>query len=594
MSSVDQSSRAHKRTLQAKKIVVKCPHKKQNFSDERDFLHMIRNSTMSHNHIMSNIGTIVHRKIIHQGKVDHDFSDFYILYEPAEMDLREFMSGPCASSGYSNRSRFPERSEFLMNPDQLMWQAEGLAGAVDFIHHRIKLPNKRHEECAHHDLKLDNILVRRMKNGLTFMISDFGISKKQDIVDKRTAVRPSISRLAINHGNSQTPSDFRAAGAFTAPETPHHGEHVMSPSFVQKYDIFALGCILTYILAYAAAGIKCSQYCQLCSAQATSDDVTRRREMCGPRIVQSLEEALILEGKDAWFHNWREKRVKDSLLKWLQQLGNACRTEDTWVVKAVDLVKKALHQEPARRPEASEIERILDDLIEDASEFGGNPRKTPSPRVSLRRQGRPTDHEHAVADHRANLCYSQPPVAFEDASTLQVVPETAGEEQRHDTPLIFLHSPNSSGEGRTVSASSSSSAERSASDTPLEVQHCVDSVTTGAKLFQGCDGSENEPPTLVKLFKHSKSEVNSCVSPCGSYVAFWTAESVIVHRLPSIGNERWQKTIKGSTREVGDKSTGIQVKRKPWSVDCVSLNFPWLVILFENRRQFEVSNNTRS
>lgn len=514
---------------------------------------------------------------------------FYILYEPADMDLEDFLKGPrhwqnldpgLASCGLSE-----------LDAKSIMWQADHLITAFSHVHHGIRLDGRRQIKCAHHDIKTDNILVKfdRLKGRLKLMISDFGIAR----MEQASLV---ISGEDETDAFSSTPSDlnWRSEGKFTGPDRPRIRRDAIDVDFAQNCDIFSLGCTLCCVLAYACAGKSCSRNCRICNETARAEDVHRRQNLCGPRIVASLEKALNKEGNDHWFHSHIYRAVKKSLLHWLTALQNSCEEpRDTWIVSTIDLICSML-QERQNRPTTTEVQKEMGKIAasmdcSSPSRSSGKDKAKPrleSPNLKklitrstatatsnrIRTKPSPLDvdalQESSDVNRRA-LCSFDTRNPQEEGSAhsfLQPSQQSCGCSDSHAFGLLEnprgLLTPPKTGDlsHQSFPSLSSSPGLTDSSERPL---------------FLPVRDSNQTSPRFQKYYNPFNSEVQTTLSPCGKFMLIYSKQGCTVHKLQSSSREIVLSVENCKVR--GNEVSPIKAG-KGWTVKNACLNHPWLVI----------------
>lgn len=136
------------------------------------------------------------------------------LWEDKYLFVMEYIDGVSLTNFVKDRG-FIGKEEFLKI-------VKGLCSALDYIHNH---PNK----IIHRDLKPDNIFI---KSDLSPVISDFGIARMS------ASSSSSSSMLKITKS-----ADFIGTPYFSAPE-----QFFNQKAVDQRTDIYALGCIMYFIL----------------------------------------------------------------------------------------------------------------------------------------------------------------------------------------------------------------------------------------------------------------------------------------------------------------------------------------------------------
>jgi serine/threonine protein kinase len=332
----------------------------------------LRKCLSEHRRIMVNIATIV-RTEENVGRVH------LILYDLAAYDLYTLLTLRPLSSDQRTvdnakdhlirHDSGPQRrndSHISCEQDYIK-EIKHLADALDFLHNRLYRETGLY--LVHNDLKPENILVfypdsqnedEKYPVG-QWKIADFGLAKFKQLkvanpspAKKATTYSSRVSVSGLNtlqvhvEGDSThrrnslasvkspslTPAK-RDPGMYTPPEVEGKGMTQQDP---RAGDLWAFGCILTEVLAYAVR----------------------------PGLISEIRKECD-NGLDQRFHDERTKMVKEPLLAWLHNLPSRCLHTQTnqpvqWVVDCVKLIEQILAAEPKNRPRADRIRSLLEDI----------------------------------------------------------------------------------------------------------------------------------------------------------------------------------------------------------------------------------------
>jgi serine/threonine protein kinase len=232
--------------------------------------------------------------------------EFNIVFEWADTDLHQLL--------YESNMRQDERP-----PDRLLAEASDLASAVDFLH-------KLKPKCYHMDLKPENIVVRPKRDNPDavgrWMITDFGISVfHAETRGSKTAAR-------------------RYRGAFQPPENDESWVK-RTDGINEKGDIWALGCILSMVLAFAIGG------------KEAVTGLLRARAYDSLGIKQELDFFYVLVRRGSM----KEMYLKRSVHRWLLEVKH--KQNLPWVSECVKLIIWILRIDDTKRPDAAVIEETL-------------------------------------------------------------------------------------------------------------------------------------------------------------------------------------------------------------------------------------------
>lgn len=339
---------------------------------EFENLKSLRTCLSQHSRIMVNIATIIHK--LSSGSKVH-----LILYDLAAYDLYTFLN---KRPGLHEEERFRRHDSgpSKRNNSHHWWagdlikESKNLADALHFLHDR--LYSGHNLSLVHNDLKPDNILVFYPDSETPdekypvgqWKIADFGLAKIKKKREKQPVERQSPPRATnasysaalgadsldvdITHRRTQslsardisvTPAK-RDAGRYTAPEIEVEGK---SQQYPKSGDVWAFGCILSEVLAYAIA----------------------------PHLVVELrEECEKPHCLDQRFYDVETKTVKPTVKAWLRDLPNRYQAHPTtpregqtvkstsWVTSCVELIQNVLETVPEKRFSAGTIRDALNKI----------------------------------------------------------------------------------------------------------------------------------------------------------------------------------------------------------------------------------------
>jgi serine/threonine protein kinase len=292
----------------------------RSFETERRNLEQFKECLSGNQNIMLSFATFIHG------------SEFNIISPLADFDLAIFLYGK-----YSN---FSQRAQNF-TPHNLFSEAWRLCHAIHYLHDELYLYSNVHVQCAHLDLKPDNILVDwlpKNDSGLPLVgnwkIADFGISDIASYLPNGQPARNSAgSKLplgAIMRERSLRPIR-RGEGPFQPPEMERQGVKEVSTTA----DMWSFGCILSMILAFALGG---------------PEEVTRQHQ-------------YRTDGISDYFYTMdsRVAMIKPGFEEWLQEKIDSpdLQRDEAWIKECRNLILDMLKiNETERLPAKDARDRI--------------------------------------------------------------------------------------------------------------------------------------------------------------------------------------------------------------------------------------------
>ncbi|KAF2708727.1 kinase-like protein [Pleomassaria siparia CBS 279.74] len=310
---------------------------------EFENLKSLRECLSTHNRIMVNIATII-RNSSSAGKVH------FILYDLAAYDLSTLLNNRPLDYQEERLIRH-DSSPIGRNNSEHWWagdlirESQNLADALYFLHRGLYRSGQTWS-LVHNDLKPENILVfyPNMENLNDrypvgqWKIADFGLAK---IKEKRDGSNAEKLHVDVTHRLTNSTSTRsrsittakRDPGRYTAPEVEGQGKLQRNP---KSGDVWAFGCILSEVLAYAIS----------------------------PTLVAELrKECEKPHGIDQRFYDANTKKAKETVMAWLQGLPGRCQIHPgqqhpatpSWIADCVKLIGKTLEVNPSDRYSAESI-----------------------------------------------------------------------------------------------------------------------------------------------------------------------------------------------------------------------------------------------
>lgn len=250
---------------------------------------------------------------------------FVIVSQLADMNLHEFFKGK-----YDDY----ERRHQNFTPLDLLREASCLAGALDFLHYKLKL-RERKMSCAHLDFKPENILVKWHAGNRTpvgqWLIHDFGTAKIKE-PSEEDALAPGDFLAHFSLTKAQ-----RNPGPFQAPEVQPSKDRVVG----RESDMWSFGCLLAVVLAFAIGG----------PPHVTTLAKTR------------YDRAESGQTRTDYFYKFENGRaiLKPKLTQWLQSLRTNS-PDGAWIGQVLDLVFRMLVEAPSKRLKAEDTQDELDSI----------------------------------------------------------------------------------------------------------------------------------------------------------------------------------------------------------------------------------------
>ena len=252
-------------------------------------------------------------------------SFFVIISQLADLNLHEFFKG-----NYDDY----ERRHQNFTPLDLLREASCLAGALDFLHYKLKL-RERKMSCAHLDFKPENILVKWHAGNRTtvgqWLIHDLGTAKIRE-PSEEDALAPGDFLAHFSLTKAQ-----RNPGPFQAPEVQPSKDRVVG----RESDMWSFGCLLAVALAFAIGG--------------------------PPHVTKLAKTRYDCAGsgqtRTDYFYKFENGRaiLKPTLTQWLQSLRTDS-LDGAWIGQVLNLIFRMLVEVPSQRLKAEDTQDELDDI----------------------------------------------------------------------------------------------------------------------------------------------------------------------------------------------------------------------------------------
>ncbi|KAF4446812.1 serine/threonine protein kinase [Fusarium austroafricanum] len=218
----------------ARKDFIYADTAEASFQKEWGAIKDIFNSRRTHGNIVKSFGTIV---------IEGKPSTFSLLMPLASMDLEEYMQQYPEAMGNDRVAR-----------RRLIKAVMGLTDGLDFLHSGLKTEDGGESLiCYHMDLKPRNILVFNVGPGMSWKLSDFGLSRvkpkvKQGISDLSRLFK---KRGSDQHSKATATASRRGEGTYQPKEAQDNGK-----SMNEKSDIWSLGCIISLLFTFMEEGFR--------------------------------------------------------------------------------------------------------------------------------------------------------------------------------------------------------------------------------------------------------------------------------------------------------------------------------------------------
>ena len=184
--------------------------------------------------------------------------DIYFLWEHTdEPSLNDFLRSP------ETVMDDPQASPLWFSPHNLLSETLQLAQAVSFLHNQLYIGRGQRLTCSNMDLSLENIIgslpPERLINQYPvgqWKITDFGRPALRTIASSKH-LPMSVKKMKDSTKHTNEPNfetvfvhDEIPPQAFDAPKCGEWDEGLANP----KVDVWAFGCILSTVLAFALGG----------------------------------------------------------------------------------------------------------------------------------------------------------------------------------------------------------------------------------------------------------------------------------------------------------------------------------------------------
>ena len=312
----------------ARKLLESAGRGSKSFQTERRNLELFKDGVADCKVIQLSFASFVHGGTLN------------IIYPLADLDLHTFL--------YGKYDRFSSHAANI-KPFHVFEQAQRLASALNFLHKELYI-NGRAYECAHLDLKPENVLIFWLSNrgqgndpGVQnpagfWKLSDFGVSVvrsresgggHQNAIGDQLLVPADIERERSSMGPTRVP------GPWQPPE-------LEQGRVTKDSDMWSFGCVLATVLAFAIGG------------------PAKVRELYGRRESPGLYD------NDYFYAKIDDNVVvKPEVISWLEEGENAAssKIQETWIHMTRTLIIKLLKIERRDRASAKTARNSLQEIM---------------------------------------------------------------------------------------------------------------------------------------------------------------------------------------------------------------------------------------
>jgi serine/threonine protein kinase len=340
----------------AQKVIKGDARGSRSYQTERRNLDLFKKGVTDCDVILKNFASFVHG------------SSLNIIYPLADLDLHTFLEG--------NYTTFQNRAD-AFKPRHMLGQIRSLASALQFLHAELYIEGQM-SECAHLDLKPDNILVFWRDDGGTdecagqWKITDFGISivRSREPGGGRTE-RRTDQRLAP--GDIAREISSRERSFIQAPRGPGPWQppEMQEGRVTKSSDLWSFGCILATVLAFTLGGpekVDELYLCRRCEGQYEND----------------------------YFYT-DGPVVKSEVLQWLNaQVDAPPPAQRQWIKLSQDLIVELLNIDKNQRPSAQKARNRVSEILQ-MTESEASLWKPPRNKLSQKSSSPPVSDSESVA-----------------------------------------------------------------------------------------------------------------------------------------------------------------------------------------------------
>lgn len=309
----------------ARKVIKSDARGSRSYQTERRNLDLFKKGVTDCDVILKNFASFVHG------------SSLNILYPLADLDLHTFLKG--------NYTAFQNRA-VAFKPRHMLGQIRSLASALQFLHAELYIDGQM-SECAHLDLKPDNILVFWRDDGGTdecagqWKITDFGISvvRSREPGSGQTERRTDQQRLAPGDIAREVSSRERSSMQAPRGPGPWQPPEMQEGRVTKSSDLWSFGCILATVLAFTLGGPEKVSELYLC----------RKRE------GQYENDYFYTDGPV----------VKSEVLQWLDaQVDAHSPAQKQWIKLSQGLIVELLSIDKNQRPSAQKARNRISEILQ--------------------------------------------------------------------------------------------------------------------------------------------------------------------------------------------------------------------------------------
>ena len=241
---------------------------------------------------------------------------------------------------YDFDAKFPRLDTPINLQHAIVKELHQLASALKWLHEDLKIFGSSDRYLAHMDLKPENVLLvsDAQSPAGKWMLSDFGVSSFYKATNARVLDTPSVGDFGLRlTSRGYQDENVRGRGPYQPPEV------ALKDVDSRKCDVWSFSCVLCDVLAFSIG--KTEAVYSLRNSRYEEDDYFYKTT-AHPSKIELIGDS--------------NTKLKSQIVDWWDDLEHS--SSATWVIKCIEVLRKAMRIKPSDRPGIGEIVQGLSDL----------------------------------------------------------------------------------------------------------------------------------------------------------------------------------------------------------------------------------------